>query len=67
MAVSRVLGKQFSNRRKRSGSLIASFMLRMVSSTSVRLKVRHAGTGRWYGSLYFPFDSGLLCIREWVE
>lgn len=47
MAVSSVLGKQFSKRRKRSGSRMVRFMAAMVSSTSARGNLRHRGAGRW--------------------
>lgn len=57
-AVSKVLGKLFSNKRKRSGSLMVVFRRAIVLSTSGKEKVRQFGVGRWYESWYCPLEYG---------
>lgn len=47
IAVSKVFGKLFSNKRERSGSTIIEVRRAMVLSTAGDVKVRQLGAGLW--------------------
>ena len=47
IAVSKELGKAFSNRRERSGFVIFEFRRAMVLSTAGDVKVRQSDAGLW--------------------
>jgi hypothetical protein len=55
--VSRVLGKQFSNRRAKSLSTILFVTSAMSFSTDSDLNVRHSSIGRWNGIVKGPVIS----------